>query len=87
MSKDRDQALLAHVTNIHYSIEQSEYFHDFMQSFRHNTSLLDGLKDRPYTEIKKIMEKLRDFVIGPNLETLSHRNHMFLIGNDFAFTN
>lgn len=29
-SKDRNQALLTHVTNIHYSIEQSEYWHDFL---------------------------------------------------------
>ena len=43
--------------------------------------------EKPYPEIKKILDKFRDFVIGPNLETLSHRNLMLLIGNDFAFTN
>ena len=33
------------------------------------------------------MENLRDYIIGPNLEILSHRNIMFLIGNDFSYIN
>ena len=33
------------------------------------------------------MNQLRDLIIGPNLEMRNHRNIMFLIGNDFAYTN
>jgi hypothetical protein len=36
-SKDgEDETILSHVTNIHYSLEQGEFFSDFIQSFRHN---------------------------------------------------
>ena len=33
------------------------------------------------------MNTLRDLIIGPNLNMRNHRNIMFLIGNDFAYTN
>ena len=33
------------------------------------------------------MAHIRDYIIGPNLEVLSHRNIMFLIGNDFSYIN
>lgn len=33
------------------------------------------------------MKLLKDYILGPNLETLRHRNIMLMIGNDFSFNN
>ena len=52
------------------------------ESFMNN--LDDGNENISY-ERKKIMEFLRDYIIGPNLEILSHRNIMLLVGNDFTY--
>ena len=33
------------------------------------------------------MAHIKNYILGPNLETLNHRNIMFLIGNDFSYVN
>ena len=52
------------------------------ESFMNN---LDDRNENISYERKKIMEFLRDYIIGPNLEILSHRNIMLLVGNDFTY--
>ena len=52
------------------------------ESFMNN---LDERNENISYERKKIMEFLRDYIIGPNLEILSHRNIMLLVGNDFTY--
>jgi len=44
-------------------------------------------KDFPHPKRIKVMKEIRDLIIGPNLKMRNHRNIMFLIGNDFAYTN
>ena len=78
------------MTNVHYSLEQPEYFKSLLKELKNNAkpiSALEAIMKKNPKSIQVIMQKLKDLLLAPNLETLSHRNHMFMIGNDFAFTN
>ena len=50
-----------------------------------NVSFVDLNNQGLIKNHSEVLQKLRDYVIGPNLDMLTHNKVMLLIGNDFAF--
>ena len=76
--------LITHLTNIHYSTEQMQFLENEVSNYK-NVSFVDLSQEGLIKNHSEVLQKLRDYVIGPNLDMLEHNRVMLLIGNDFAF--
>ena len=63
---DNSNGILTHLTNKHYSTEQKDFLEkSFTQDFVDKLTTIP--KDSPNPLRVQLMEKIRDFIIGPNL--------------------
>jgi hypothetical protein len=61
--------LITHLTNIHYSTEQMQFLENEVSNYK-NVSFVDLSKEGLIKNHSQVLQKIRDYVIGPNLDML-----------------